>query len=72
MSRKPAQSARFSSNILQVRRRLLSLAVPAAWKSHVLTPYEISGLDEDDYIFTEAEANMNLLLTQKNITFFGP
>jgi len=27
--------------------------------------------DEDDYIFTEAEANMNLLLTRKNITFFG-
>lgn len=27
--------------------------------------------DEDDYIFTEAEANMNLLLTKKNITFFG-
>jgi predicted phosphodiesterase len=26
---------------------------------------------EDDYIFTEAEANMNLLLTRKNITFFG-
>jgi predicted phosphodiesterase len=26
---------------------------------------------EDDYIFTEAEANMNLLLTRKSITFFG-
>ena len=27
--------------------------------------------DEDDYIFNEAEADMNLLLTHKNITFFG-
>ena len=27
--------------------------------------------NEDDYIFTSAEADMNLLLTRKNITFFG-
>jgi predicted phosphodiesterase len=27
--------------------------------------------DEDDYILTEAEANMNFPLTRRNITFFG-
>jgi predicted phosphodiesterase len=59
-------------------------ALPESYRSYLASlpigPLEITTesqlvhgaiTDEDDYIFTEAEANMNLLLTRKNLTFFG-
>jgi len=44
MFSKTCQAARFSSNIFQVRRRLLSSASTAPRKTLVLTAYETSGL----------------------------
>jgi len=59
-------------------------ALPESYRSYLASlpigPLEITAesqlvhgalTDEDDYIFTEAEANMNLILTRKNLTFFG-
>ena len=64
---KTCPSGRFSPNLLQVERRLLSPNLPAAWEMNAPRPYEISGLvildqDDPDALGTPLMPNAALLI----------